>query len=660
MNTVKKLWMNATKAILMKMFKDDDESKIDEFLKMIAKRDFKDREVVLYNSYELEYAKTDMSNVIDFIEEVKPILTENGTLFRRHELCKDYDSPFFNPMKDIIYGWLLDRYKLKEKMLEYKGVEGMEDAFIFYNLSQNNKKAFANGDYGAGGNQYYHMFDANCANAITAKARALLSVAMTTFEDFLRDSMIYFDMNELLDSLEKILSEEKEWRFRPEIVLERDIDIDDVIVRYRKKMNRPQDLNEEYLRMYLSNLTENQLKRLYYKNNFLEFIELPKVKQLLKDIFYSADEFNNPYKVPDEMQPHLLKFTMWCKEFIHFNHILMDKQYRLDKAERKAIAVMDTDSVMINLRQHMLRIYQILGLNVEEIMATDKRRLKLVNLMASVLSDVVDDKLQKFNTHNCNVDLDAPGETTLKNEFLFDILITTEVKKKYIALIRMQEGKVFEDGIHEFKNTDFTKPSAGGKLTREMITKLVDDEFLNYSIPNVFEILKKVDEISFAVEENIDEGKIDFMKTASIKTESSYADPMGEWRFKAAYLWNQLVPEEHIEFPNSVTIVNTKIASMKDLAPIADVDMDMFNRFRDLFEKESKRHKERGVKSSYAINSIAIPRGSDIPPWLRCLVDKQTIISTNLEQINPYMQFGLDFVYKTSTNKFISNIQQIG
>jgi len=255
---------------------------------------------------------------------------------------------------------------------------------------------------------------------------------------------------------------------------------------------------------------------------------------------------------------------------------------------------------------------------------------------------------------------------------LFDILINTINKKNYLAKIRIQEGKIFKNGLNEFKNTGFTKPSQGGKLTRELITELIEDEFLKYGEPNTSKIIEKIDDISLKIEENINAGKLDFVKSASVKSAGNYKDPMKQWSFKAVHFWNRLMPDSFIELPSSVTIVKVSIKSVKDLAPIASVDRDMFDKFREIYEEENALYnkeledtwdynkKGKFKPKNITLNSIAIPKSFIIPEWLRVLVDKETIIIDNLSQINPYLQFGLDFVYKTSNKEFISNLVRIG
>lgn len=650
MKFIRKLWIKAAKPIFRRIFKDVDEERIDAFLRKVFERDFKDNEAVLYNSYELDFARANLSSVVEFMETYKPIITENGTLFRTHAETSGYDNPFYNPMKVVINGWLEERYVLKKEMLRYKGVPGQEDLFIFYNLGQNQKKVVANGDYGAGGNKDYHMFDANCANAITGKARALISVADTTFEDFMRDNVLYFDTEELFDSFMKILNEDIQ--FDDSKIIERKITVEDVLDRYAVKFYDPDNFERDMVEDFLQGLDQAHLRRLYFKNNFFEFMNEPYMEKLFIKSFTSSEQFRDPYEVPEEMKQSLEKLSAILNEFVHYNHIMMDKQYRLDKDRRKCVVVIDTDSNMLNLRQHMEFLLSKIGIDINDIEATDERRFKTVNILMSVLSDVIDIKLQTFNTDNCNCDPDAPGVTTMKNEFLFDILITSDAKKKYIANIRMQEGKLFEKPIQEFKNTDFTKPSMGGRLTKELITDLVKSEFLVYGEPNTLKIIESIDDLSSKVDSNIDDGKLDFMKSSSVKSASNYSNPMGTWNYKAVWIWNQLCPELYIELPTTVTIINTKISSLKDLAPIAEVDPEMFNKFRELYEEYRTELKN--------INSIAIPKGEPIPEWLKVVTDKEKIILGNLKQLNPYMGFGLRFVHKSSGSEFISNFVDIG
>jgi len=413
---IKKLWLKPARKIFIKVFPKVEPYKIDEFLDRVFKRDFKDNEAILYNSYELSFAKTKLSYVVEFMEKEKPIITENGTLYRTHKQTSDPMGDYYNPMKIIVEGWLQDRYKLKKKMLEYKGVPGKETLFEYYNLGQLSKKTLANGDYGAGGNLYYQMFDANSANAITAKARALISTTLTTTENFFRGNVPFFNTDELFEYFEFILNE----KYTSDIntIINKNISIDDVIVRYSNTFYDDTLFEEKIIRRYLKTLNKTDLKKLYFKNNYLEFTDLPYLQELMKNIFYSVDKFENPYDVSDKMKPYLDEFISITLDIVHYNNILFDKQWRMDKGRRKVGVVLDTDSIMISFRQFMERMWDMLNIDKNDIGAMSPIRFKTSNILAALTTEMLNNTMDSFNIINSNVDDDAPGVCKIALDFL--------------------------------------------------------------------------------------------------------------------------------------------------------------------------------------------------------------------------------------------------
>lgn len=199
---------------------------------------------------------------------------------------------------------------------------------------------------------------------------------------------------------------------------------------------------------------------------------------------------------------------------------------------------------------------------------------------------------------------------------------------------------------------EYTKNSMAGESTRKFIKDLVYKDILlaKDNKPNFSKILKKLTKFEKSIEKSILSGGDEYLKTANVKTEDAYADPMSIGSYKATYVWNYLYPDNQIELPGIAKILKVNLLKPKDFAQLSVSDPEIFARLMELFNNN-----ERIAKSG--ITNIAIPLDDKPPKWITPYINLDEIISNNVKLVYSILNcLGIKTIYKTKSTQFFSNI----
>lgn len=661
---------------------NDDIKQIVEFVTKMYNKNFKDSKCRIYNNYEKEEVNTTINSVINWLYVKKPILTESGSLFKQHDQC-------FNPNTTILNSKLKERNVAKKEKFKYMNLSNSEidldkkseyyELFKKKDLKQSRLKVIANSEYGVSGLPSSWFFNMACASATTSRGQALISTAFNAFEDFLSDSVTFDNMDECLMFIDNIIGE-KSIRDKNDNKWVNNKTIDDVFERLYLKFTNAEDCDIKIIKNILSNLDQENLNRIFYKSNMYEFFRnSKKAKQLLKNIVQCPKKFMDPKKPNDYIKNDLDKLRSAIIEYVHYNYQFVNRVTRLKTRKRKSVVVIDTDSNFINLGPWVNFVkYEILSgykkiskrkeiggrniidsrnkFNKIDYINNEQEIFRIINTMANVIDEMINRVLKDF-LRRCNVPDDNPGNTSMKNEFLYPRILISYGKKHYQAVIRLQEGNLlpYEMGINmDIKGMEYMKPAFAGVETRNFIQKLIYDDILTCEgAPDNVKILRKLNKFEDSITKSILNGESKYLKTANIKTPDAYADPMSTGSYKAAYVWNYLYPDKQIEFPGIAYIIPINLQKPKDFAQLSVTDPELFNKLMDLFE-DNDRIKKSGI------TNIAIPLDETIPKSLEGYINFNDIISKNLSLIIPVLNcIGIKSINKTKDSMFFSNIVEL-
>ena len=576
---------------------------------------YKNTRVRVSNSYTKKNYWNTLLAWSDYINSRQPITNAFGTMFKKHADCP-------NPMSFVIQKFLKQRSIYKDMMFTFP--KGSED-FEKYNLSQILEKINANGCYGTLGAPTSLLYNVNVATSVTSAGRTYISTASLLFEAFLSNNVLFGSLNEVIEFINHIVNERLERRFNDFDVLDRNITADECFAKLVLECGFrwiPNDDELDVIYRIVCNLGQQDLNRVYYKNNLYEFLSNSKISGL---IIKMMKELDVPYfvslKPPKSIEPDLLLFTDLLKEFVYYKYMYIDRIIRCDSMIKKTIAVSDTDSCIITLDPWFRFVsnlianediginkvdplsavyfmdkdefgdfkdisqispvyfeepeedYDFLNDEIVEIkkltnpivwLKSDYVRYSIINIMAYVLDRIMNDYMVEVTKKQHSYSEDRKCCMYMKTEFIMTRLLITAAKKNYASLITMQEGKFVPEGEQlDIKGIECLTKSGTSKSTRKALQKiLLEDVFMSPAIDQ-WKIVKDLAIFERKIMNSIRSGSKDYYKPATLKAQESYADPMRIQGVKAATVWNAMkdkdLPGINLEERNAVSIAKVII-----------------------------------------------------------------------------------------------------
>ena len=451
--------------VMKKSHPEWDEDKLEKNIEKIMCKRFKNPEVTLDNNYTHERRESTLLSVFDWAIETEPIIAGNGTFYKQHKYG-------ISPFALMVDGFLQQRKEYKKLMFAV----GDENSRKYkdFDLKQANEKILANSDYGIGGMPTSPFYSLWTAPSVTLSAQSVISTTETTFEAFLADNFIFNDVNELYHWID--------------VVLEDDSELDDWVIRvdYKQCFQRLSsmvlgfDYETDGMLMikYLKSLTEDELTKLYWKNQLVEFTRAHEYVQNIHDEIYSSvvnyeymeDEndigkipkdllskfsdkpdimkawnkfvdkqaFYDPNAVPDTIQKSIDKLKDIYMKYVYVKYMPMDRMYRLKNYDRKVVTVIDTDSNILSLDTYMEYCLENLFKSTYG-RDSESNEFIAVNTITYVITAVATDILLYYGERS-NVQEDIRPRYNMKNEFYFNKLIIAKTKKRYMSRIILREG----------------------------------------------------------------------------------------------------------------------------------------------------------------------------------------------------------------------------
>ena len=358
------------------------------------------------NNYTHKRLDGTVLDVIQYIEKLEPIITSSGVLFKKH---KEVD----NPLSRMIMGFIRKRKEYKAEMFKYpKGSE----QFARYNLAQLLEKLNANATYGVLGAPTALIYNLYVAEAVTRQGRSYISCSIMLFESLLSNNVKFNNLNEIITFINNIEHEKPKRKLLDEAILDRSITLEECFFKIMNTVDMmmwvPTEKEMSLVWEYLCGLSQEDINRIYYKNNLYTFCDLPIVSGLLVKILSLLEEpFMNPNKPPKSIKDDLDTLVELIKEYVYYQHFYIDKLDRIEYMQRDIVCVSDTDSTIISFdawyRYVLNKVY-----NID--MPIKHEEFKMV--------DVIEADINNTTVSPCEI-----VETELDYDFYTDEII--EVKK---------------------------------------------------------------------------------------------------------------------------------------------------------------------------------------------------------------------------------------
>lgn len=622
------------------------EDRLREVLMKVAKKYIINRKAFLHNDYQDDMRiDADLLKLYDWYHKNKPIAAGNGTFFFPHD--KKYC-----PVQNVIDGRISDRKMYQRTRDEYIGPGGDTSSYYYryFDMMQMEAKVMINAIYGSFGASTFQLYNQYTAASTTGTAQSLISTTAMAFEAFLTNSVKFKSLDQLITFLGNVLvKDDKNLSVKGLKIY------DDKDMIFNRLKNQIVNYKESYtpiLKRFLMYRTPEELTRIYYVNNLFALIENPIIMNRLIRIYDVTKSFRNPNDVPENIQDDLMFIWEYCDEFVFYNHSYSEQINRLKHDVRSTVILIDTDSNVINIKPWVDWTRDNLWDKSTTTMDETDKQFCSVNILAFLVTKMARELLDRY-AEDCHVLKKYQSRLNTKNEFYFSKILLANVKKRYIANIKLKEGK--QVNKIELKGHDFKKAGSSADIEQDLMT-IIKKNIINHPLIDVVQIMTDVAKLERKIRNSIKNRERTYLVRMNCKVAKVYADPYSEGAFTGPLLWNVVYPDNIIMVPDKCDIVFISIPNEKVL------NEKLGTKYPEVAETIRKNIFHSGIKQleTKGLKYLALPNdGSLIPEWVLEVVDTERIVTRNAGTFYPVLK-ALTFTTITAgDNEYASNILDI-
>ena len=639
-----KEWVSEMKTKLMRTYPSMSESDIEEKLYRIINTRMKDHPCLLDNNYLGTSRDTTLLAMTEFFAKQKPILAGYGVLFKPHDKSA-------NASAGLLIESLDNRNKIKAERKKYP--QGSYE-FLVRDIGQGNEKVIANSYYGAAGADTSVFYNLYVAASTTGTGQALIATAETSFEALLEGNIKFFDLDECLLFIDRVVNTDMDMNFAVSNPYSDDM-VKRVVDRLLSQFRDDQSNNDDYRTMLttiVSNLSNYDQLRLYFKNNLYVFLrDVSEVKELLTILCSETKSFRNPNKVPEEIEDTIT--TLWQYIFHNVCHIhpTRSRIVRDSQHTRFATVTQDTDSTMVTIAKYMeLMLSQNL---TNQVAAENEDELDFIccNIMAYILTRYSQCFLERY-CQDVNMPADQHKRINMKNEFYNLTMILTPKKKRYVSYTRLQEGQLIDPPMVKISGLDFIKSTTSDDV-KSFFTSIIHDDILNVDEINVSSIIRKIKNFREILRSSFLNGELTYLNLVSAKEPEAYKKPYSQQAIKATIVWNAVEKNRLINLPEKIFIVKMDYKTEKRF----NDNIERFGDVGDIIRKEIFES-PIGEIAKGGITVVGIPQNIDrLPQWVIDTMDIDTMVDDIISKFNPILESLGDITLRTrSGTSHMSNI----
>ena len=289
---------------------------IGQIVEYSAKKRYKKSNVVLHNNYTKTKQNTNLMNLTNYILSKEPIVTAYGVMFKKHAESE-------NPLIKMIEMFMVNRGIHKDEMFKYPNGSEMYEHF---NLLQSLDKVDCNAIYGILSAAASALYNIYVAASITAQGRSLISSATMFFEMFLSNNVKFASLEEVFTFINNVKREKLNRQYDDKLILDRNITPEECFAKlilttgdFRKGMIKwiPDEKDMELIWLAVNRLSQEDINRIYYKNNLYEFFNNKSMTRAIRIIMQKMDTpFLNPNETPECIKVELETLLSLAKEYV--------------------------------------------------------------------------------------------------------------------------------------------------------------------------------------------------------------------------------------------------------------------------------------------------------------------------------------------------------
>ena len=160
-------------------------------------------------------------------------------------------------------------------------------------------------------------------------------------------------MNEVITFIDNIVSEKEERKFRDIDILDKNVEVHDCFGKLILTCGFnwiPDEEEMDIIWKVLNNLDQEDINRIYYKNNLYEFMNNTSMIKAIRYIMQKLDTpYLNPLKPPQCIKAELDTLTEFLMEYVYYHHQIIDRIDKMDRGIKSVCLISDTDSTIISL-----------------------------------------------------------------------------------------------------------------------------------------------------------------------------------------------------------------------------------------------------------------------------------------------------------------------
>ena len=620
-------WLQEQFTRLRKLYSAEELS--NEELKVFLVNEYNKRKTVngrLYNN-------TTKDNKIMSIESfINMFLNDDNILTGYNTLVKNQYNNKTIAIDALVY-ILGQRGVYKKKMQE---AEKGSTEYVYYKVLQLTFKILANSYYGILSMGESIFYNPHIQNSITTSGQDLISTAIYLVEAFVANNEKFKSMDEIIGFVTNVCSEKNynilDYVDTPKTKAE--------VKSYIKEQSEGFNVNDDILDKLLSRRSDEELSKIYYKNQILKLFENKYFKDKVNELVHSGKE--DP------------EFRDLVVTICNYNHVAWDRFIRISQQKRRGSIVTDTDSTFIYLGNSVKVIQKIINDYTEE------TKLNICNLYIYIITEALTRTFWTF-TGNCNIPEEFRPIINMKNEFLYSRILTTRNKKNYAGWLMSELGKPIP-GNDPAKHLDMKglaiRKSTVAKSLREEFQNLLVNDILTPEKIDVLKVMKHYNDISDIVSKSIKEGKTEFLLPKSVDPYDRYKNPGSVEQVKSTIIWNALEPNNTIVPPDNVKLIKIAASTLKHPAMIK-FQQDHPDKF-EIIKNTVFETKEGELDiSKNGLTAVSIPLDLDeVPDYLRPLINYDLMVNANVKNANILLEsLGLYCTDdKTKKTNYKSNI----
>jgi hypothetical protein len=236
---------------------------------------------------------------------------------------------------------------------------------------------------------------------------------------------------------------------------------------------------------------------------------------------------------------------------------------------------------------------------------------------------------------------------SMKNEFLYPVMLRTPMGKHYAGIITQQEGRVYKKPKPDIKG----KFLRGSDLCKESINEVKDfllqtiDDYMNYSILDSRILIDRIVQFEHKIIQSINNKETTYFGTVPIKFKDDYANYISSTYFYYM-LWQDVFAEKYgnINIPQKCKVVpiHGKLLRKKHtIEKIISMDKVVGEKLIAFLEKYKNKN----------ITRIIIPPGIDVPHEIVDTINIRTIVYSNASPFYLALRsLGIGIMFKGKQN----------